>query len=651
MASLRQIALMKASPQVSRLPKRGSPHAGWPHWAALLLIVGQVAALRPAVGDAGDVNGGGAAEAGGRVSFPGWPIGTSNGRSWPRFGRFESLPSLACNVEGPLSRDGRRGGWMQPAGASAPRCVVRGNGTCGSPLAALTAVMTPCDLPEGDGICKIPRSVASWVNFSGQVWHAYETVVKRVSTIPLRSDADLGAMVYEAEVAGMLDLHRNTVRGSVARQTAAFDVVAVTRETSGVCLCRYCGTVAAVDTSAGGIYSHNDTHIAVPVVTVEPLNGGPLEVVLDSGDGILSLGRAVLANAAWLTPHPEWRYLAGTTVTLSVFPSRRPGDSVPTELALTQWRLLGADAKGTRSLTRWLQAIAFVFCAPPEASFLREARRLCADQYTADAESLNDVASSPDQLPWTDGSPAGYRGRRAVWGVSLGSGSFSNRNRTVLTNISSLDLPAKDRPCWLAGRHSREINPASHDEAVLARRIGSASILVPGRPRHGRVQKMQGLRDDDTAHGLWTMSQTYDKAVFGAELPADPAIAEEVAIIVVLLLVDLIAIVRELPQYPDQQQWGSMRLVMKILLSLFLMTELGWLAFCEAKGDAWRAAATRSVLETAPPGDSFYGLPVRRTETLFLIARTGYRHLVLLGVAFGVAVVYVIVPLAVVYAP
>lgn len=632
----------------SRAPKRGAQRAGLPRAAALLLFVGLVAAALPAVSGTRDVDADGAAHVSGRVPFPGGPNGTAHGDgSSPLLGRFDSLPSLACDTRGPLVRDKWRGVLIRAAGATTPVCVPHSSRTCHPPLSATVSEM-PCVAPEGDGdTCETPRSSVSSVNSTGRAWNMVETLA-RSTTFPLQDDAALGVMVHEMEVAGMLTLRRNTERGMVARQTGEFDVLAVSRETTAVCLCRHCGVVAAVDLAAGGIYAHNDTHIGVPVVTLEPLGGGQPEIVLDSDDRILSLGRAVLADAAWLTPYLPWQHLAGATVEMKVSPSARPGDSVPVSLKLPlRWRLHGDAAAGTRSPTRWLQAIAYVFCAPPASSFLLDARWLCADLYTEDSGSGRSKASPRlDGLPSTDGSPAWYRGRRVAWSINLDTGSRTNTRQTILSNIT-VDLLHPNRPCWLTSRLFREINPVSADEVSLAQRIGSATILVPGSLARSQVRKLRSLQGSDTAQVLWKYSHTYDRAVFGAELPADPVTNVELLVAVAVVVPGLAAVVHQLRQARKQWERGSMMLLYTFALGLVPMVDVGILVKREVAGAAWRAGAMRSQHETAPPRDSFFGLLVLSTETLFLIARKGYRPSLLWAVAAGIAATYVAVPVAV----
>ncbi|KAK1864233.1 hypothetical protein I4F81_006783 [Pyropia yezoensis] len=331
---------------------------------------------------------------GGVRPFPVWLNGTAAAVGGAAaVGRLDLLPSLACVTGAALRRGGgaratgggrRRGVWFRPPGASRRVWLQRGARVCEAPFEVATALEGLAAAAAGRGACVVPT------NGAGQRLAFSELLPGRVQLSTERYDSlsDAGAagtLLHERQVLRLLALQRTSASGGVVRRLGAFDVLAVTRETYGVCLDSLCNDVAAVASLEGVTFEPpNDTtaDAFVPVLSYPRRSGEP-GWVMDREVGLVSLGRAVLAHQGWLDGHPAWSDRMRLNVHLQVLPSGRPSDAVPPALReqLWFWSLQGyrqGYEDSSLPTTPWLQAIAFVLCEQPVRSFVSDAQRLCS---------------------------------------------------------------------------------------------------------------------------------------------------------------------------------------------------------------------------------------------------------------------------------
>lgn len=188
----------------------------------------------------------------------------------------------------------------------------------------------------------------------------------------LTSDVGNGGLAYEGEGARLLTL-RNTHGGYVLRQTAMFDVIAVTRETDGFCADADCDTTFAVDVMSGSEVEENCTHHFYPIASFRSPGFDSPQPVPALDECLLSLGRAAMTDPRWLLRDPAWRsHMAGQVfVLLNVKPSTQLSETRPDRLReWTGWSLTENPIFGELP-SPWLPAIAYVFCQPPASSFVR----------------------------------------------------------------------------------------------------------------------------------------------------------------------------------------------------------------------------------------------------------------------------------------
>lgn len=464
----------------------------------LLVLVGAAAAAAPAPPCGGaplraDASGGGTQRPPRLLPFPtpaaaDGAAADGGGASPPLRGRLDTLPALACNVRDPVAADGRRGVSFLAAAASAPRFVRRGNRTCDAPveLPEMPRQLDGLDdAATGGRTCatRNARFATQQLNDVGEL-QPDAGVWRRQRTDALGRDVTRGALAHEADVARLLTLQRNTLSGSVARQTGVYDVVAVTRSTAGYCAGPVCsGTgVMAVDVLGGVEYSQNATHVQYSLVTFVHANGTDGQVVSVRDRGLLSLGRAVMADGRWLARLPEWRSYFNVGMVLFAAASDRPSDAVPPGLESRVWDLRG-DGRGRRGgSTAWLQTIAYTFCQPPARSFVRDPERLCAGLTEppppARSGRRGNTPSVNGQPVPTATHPSSMVGRSAMW-YFLG---WPRAHAPRAADVRTWDDVLLERPCWLAGLGSRELNAGSPDEVGLARRLGRSALVVRMEP-------------------------------------------------------------------------------------------------------------------------------------------------------------------------
>lgn len=572
----------------------------------------------------------------------------------PGVTRFETLPSLSCH-RSPL---GSRDAWRQVPTCPLPRLWdSRDDCSCGDephpPWPSSAQTPSPGSTTNTLEFCEEAWSdntlSRDFVRPYGALWATewYEPVHA--------GSQDGGALVHEAEVVRFLTHRWNSLLGSVKRRRSVYDILAVERQTAGLCFGEFCDFVVAVIAAANeasSVAPNGGSIVDIPVMTYRD-GSRPPGVVLDWDVGLLSLGRAVLGQPGWLSSHPEWQQIKNLTLYLSVYSSGLRQHPVPPSLAGGRyWSLDPRDddpryvdpkhkyhvVNGTGS--HWLAAIAYVLCAPPATSFVCDAEWLCAGLSPSRASRQH---TSDEEEPPPRGQPRAGSGNAhsAFWSISSIETVFDR------PNVSSDDIAYS--PCWVAGRGDREINPRSSAERDLARRAGVASVRLPyvyvDRSRepsdlyghsilHG-VHRIDALLDD--------LSQTFDRRVFGEEPPDDPTSDAEALLAVIVVAPELVALIALLISTREWRRRDLCVLLFVFLSGCVALAGILSLAVREARADAWRGAGVRQRLEPLIPDPGFgQPVPVARSETLLLVARMGYRPVLLARLAIGLSVTYVV---------
>lgn len=585
-------------------------------------------------------------------------------RGVPAVGHFHSLPSLQCRlhpaaadrpspdstaVAGPMGRGST--GWMLRTNASAAATFIPyAAGTCASPLEGVRG--SPfCDTstgrqngavvpnvsfssPEstdGDGPAEFAWSGAAfhakatrWAIAKGPVGAAAKSLWYHPQ--PCADYPRQRGLVCEEEITRLLTLQRNHWFGEVRRQHGIFDIVAVSRASFGVALDVKATVVGAVDTVSAAAGPRDGDRIAV--VTYKTRDGHTRPVLVGEA-ALLSLGRGLLADPSWLGPH----FPGGLTslVSFSQAPRR----------VLTTWSLADTDIPATNS-SLWIQGVASTLCWPPAASFVMNGS-LCDG--VDDAQPSGQDQSRPGWLykaNYGDGSRGHF-----VGGAEVGARWIVEPPRRPLMargcppefdNLDDRMVPLQ--PIWLFGRGSRELHttmPGGEADLSLASRLSSCTYNRT-RPELLSRTPVTGILSESVSE----LSQRYNQDFFGKDPPADPVSELELTLAVFVVMPELAAVLllllqlRSSPTRPrgiNLRQGLSCALV--VLAGAAALVGVSHLDRVEHAGHAWRAASVR--LETRLPinrteeehmdRDTFgyRGRILTYTETLFLVARTGYR--------------------------
>lgn len=466
---------------------------------------------------------------------------------------------------------------------------------------------------------------------------------------------------YQADVARALALHRHSARGEVVRRTGVYDVLAVERVTRGICVDQMCTMVAAVNAVAGeGIRQGEERKVpkALPVVTLAERTGSgvtsPPVAVADTDEQLLTLGRQLLVDPGLFDGAAAWRDALNVTFHLSASPSGQPGDVLPKSLSPNSTMKLRAanttSGQSAKVHSYWLDAVAYVFCSPPVASFVRgDPKRLCGDR-----SSIGMAAASAGKIQRQKGfvteprpvqAPPSYAGRRAVWAVGHEEREYARYRPMV--NITARPLKLLGRPCQLPAGGGRNVDPRNPSESALATRLGVGTVEAPGK-RFSEYHAFWGeLLDFNTAGLLTALSQSYDRAVFGVPPPDDPATNVEVLLSVIVVVPELVALIATCI---TTRQWTRRDVAVLVFIfgsGLVSMAGIVALAARESSGAAWRAAALRNELMAGGSYLPFTSNPALRSVTLLLIARVGYRPRLLWAMATVMAASYVVVSVGV----
>ena len=479
-------------------------------------------------------------------------------------------------------------------------------------------------------------------------------------------------LLQEADVVRLLTLQRNSVSGAAHRYLGMYDVLALSRVTVGYCRMEDCtdfSAVPVIGTFASDYY--NATH--VPLLAHTDNRGRKVPVSMLDED-VLSLGRAVVADPTWLGRAADsWALRVGLTLDAGSHveqASHRPwnADALGELFNSTHsWDLSAKSAAASTTATaKWLQAVAYVWCAAPMSSFVRTDRdQLCGSM----RDHLKDISN---------GAPRTTIRHTARWAFdpdqrsdSLSGGGGGQPDQTLTRGPSDAPLPTcvfsvkqsasggppLVRPAWLVGRTAREINRASAAEVALARRLAPcahAAARAAGQKPHRRIKYSHvsayaGVRATASA-----ASQAYDRSMFGVEQPLEPATNSTLTLAIIVLLPELIALVVLLMTTTTWRKVDVVALGLVFLAGLISVAGIIFVAWHEVLGHHWRAASMRdelmvgvNILSDATVHRSLSGEPVYKVETLYVTARLGYRVALLVSLASVAVSAYVVLSLGI----
>jgi len=519
----------------------------------------------------------------------------------------------------------------------APVFIARGNGTCRAPVedaVALRSIRREAMDFAGDVLVDGRRAWGSGLRYEGGGDPSEIFAVKtNVEQLLSAGDDSGGSVFHEASIARLLTLQRNTIQGGLLRATGAYDVAAVFRVTSGLCLDWACQVVAAVDRTASSYKRFNETTNAISLVMFQTHANGSRSPVPMMDAGLLSLGRAVMADLSWQDPTGRGQEPLLSRLSLRVAPSSREGDVLPPML-----RNLTVVRAPSRS--RWAQVVAYVLCAPPVGSFVRDPQ-LCV--------GMPAPLSQPPDPSWFEGKQAfAYRSRRVTGRGRVASWMMYRAARGEANDAPTADPADLDpgttlirRPEWLAGLGSREVARDSPDEIALAKRISVKWVPHRYWPTHRAFAN----REPVSAKAI-ALSQDYDQTLFSTAPPDPPATDSELLLAVIVVAPELVALVVVLITTSTWRRRDLVVLAFVFGTGLVSMAGIWALLHREMRGAVWRAAGVRDTLTLAFPGEagaaSMVGEEVTRIETLFLTARTGYRVDLLRKITLGMSATYVV---------
>lgn len=602
---------------------------------------------------------------------------------------FHTLPSLQCRRHGSGSGDSSGGddrpsaargpGWVLVANASArPVFIPYAPGTCAAPLTDAFQLQYLANPGHTDKIFHT-SGASTHVDVGGDVRGEYEWAGNTLlswGALHARDRAAVGgevtadwfspqpcaqrtsgpsrpSLLCEEQLVRHLGQHRGSRVGRVDRWVGVYDVAVITRGTLGWALDPRAYVVASDDTvsaAAGG-----DT----PALVTYADGSGATRPVLVGEAGLLSLGRAALADPSWFGPSVPGGVHAVVKLQMtegSLVQPRKP------------WKLhaLNARVKGTS----WLADVAYALCLPPVESFVADAG-LCSGMprrpppppvsLSADGkqvtEQLNLAAGPFQTFGHSQSSAPSLTSVSVRWQVSPPSGPVA----PALPCNLPRDLKWYDKrrqPIWLLGRGEREVpragwsaNPA---EAELARRLGSCAYTDFRRDLTVQTKWPEALSDRAEA-----LSQQYSREVFHVHPPAAPPASDTDLILAGLVVVPeavalLLLLLQPAPPSDSATRAGRARhLTCAVLIvgaGLLSLLGVGFLDAQEHAGSSWRAAALRletriAANETEQASTSgqqidYTGRQVWHVESLIMVARPGYRPSVTRPLFIGMSVAY-----------
>lgn len=578
----------------------------------------------------------------------------------PPVGRFHALPSLQCRVHpttaGGASPDpnavhnpygGEGTGWAMNAKRTDAVIIPYGSGTCASPLNDVFQLAVAANFDQMALKWNISRDVEMppreadaggafmWVGNAFDARMSWRAMLGSVSEGRLRSHffrkldcaerPTQSALVCEDEIVRLLSLHRNQVAGGMQRQRGLYDVLTVERATDGVVIDSDGKVVAAVDRVSNAAGIGRSRHVAV--LLYETRNGDKRPVL--AGEAApLSLGRAVLADPSWLGRS------RGLELTASV--ELEVGRGENTEERVT-WSL--SPGTPTSNSSAWLQEVAKIMCTAPMSSFVVDGgycdgvkERLSADQRLPLLAGGSPVLAAQGL---SGGHFADWSETRLAWHIASSNESVTPAPCESLAN----DTPAL-QPNWLLGRGDREIHATSTAERELASNLSLCAF-------HGTRWDLTFANMEVDGVALTSrLSQEFRRDIFGVDPPADPA-SDASLLLAVLVVVPEAAVIVQLllrrhvppllrPRLRPRPRWywrEGASLAVAIAAGAVALVGVGFVDRQEQLGNAWRAAAVRHS-RRIPANQSehltsssvdYSGRIVYDSETLIVIARTGYR--------------------------
>lgn len=610
------------------------------------------------------------------IPFPSPPPGASPGR-------LHMLPALQCRLHptapGGVSPDpdavsdpyGRGGtGWLLRTSATASDVAIPyGAGTCATPLA---------DAAEFEFLAAPDEMNKQWyfsaspnVTTGGEVdaefeWAGYG-LQARQNFVALQTDkgssgvaaaeyyrpnpcASAGGhpgLVCADEVARMLTLHRHQRFGTLQRHRGLYDVLTVSRESNGVVLDEGGYVVAAQDrvsdVSGGGGF-------AIVMYTTRDNLTRP---VLVGEAALLSLGRAVMADPSWLgASFPGGVNASVRNVMLRYnFPLRD-----------VTWSL--RHDRETTNSSQWLSSMLSILCQAPSASFV------------VDSSLCEGV-----EQPLRSGQPSLHVGRRPVTDT-LGVGSAHHPEAPDVAArwiigapqqaMSAAACPSLDnvtyqstlplQPIWLLGQGSRELHatgPSADRDVALARHLWSCAYNDTRRD----LLSVQANAYHISAMTV-ELSQRYRRDLFRADPPEDPIPNGGLILSVLVVVPEAVAVLLLLLQRHGplhrmfRWRWRNVLTLGLILVAgAIALVGVGYLDRQEQSGHAWRAATVRvgtriHVNATEQKYErrssiNYRGRLTWHTESLIIVARTGYRPHVTRRLLVCSIIAYVLLAVAV----
>lgn len=579
----------------------------------------------------------------------------------PLVGRFHELPSLQCRVHPPAAGGaspdsnavrnpygGESTGWAMKVSRTADEVIIPyGSGTCDSPLndefqLAVVAnfeqmskkwsISRDAEMPPGEAVA---GGAFIWAGNAFDARMSWRAMLGSVSEGRLRSHffrkldcaarPTQSALVCEDEIVRLLSLHRNQVAGGMQRQRGLYDVLTVERATDGVVIDTAGKVVAAVDRVSNAAGTDKSGNISV--LLYETRNGDKRPVLAGEA-ALLSLGRAVLADPSRLGRFKQ--------LTLSASVELEVGRGENTEERMT-WSLSPGTA--TTNSSAWLQEVAKIMCTPPMASFVVDGGYCDGAKERLSADQRFPILAGGSPVPAAQGLSGGHFAdwseTRLAW---LIKSSKEAVNLTACESLSS-DISAW-QPIWLLGRGDREVHATGLAERELAGNLFSCAfngtrwdLTFPNMEVDGVALTSQ-------------LSQEYRRDIFGVDPPADPA-SDASLLLAVLVVVPEAAVIVQLllrrhfppplrPRLRPRPRWywrEGASLAVAIAAGAVALVGVGFVDRQEQLGHAWRAAAVRHS-RRIPANQSehltsmsvdYFGRIVYDSETLIVIARTGYR--------------------------
>ncbi|KAK1864521.1 hypothetical protein I4F81_007067 [Pyropia yezoensis] len=253
---------------------------------------------------------------------------------------------------------------------------------------------------------------------------------------------------------------------------------------------------------------------------------------------------------------------------------------------------------------------------------------------------------------WLGGAAAAAVGRGAdSWairaGLSLDAYSRVGLAGTPLVRRDPLGPPWRRNTVWdpADGGAAAAAGRAKWLQAVawvFCRPPADSFVLLP-RIKWTPISRLAAARD-----ATHTLSQRYDRSVWGAEPPAEPASDSDLVLAFIVVVPEGVALASLLLATRDWRRADGVAVVLTFVAGLVSTAGLVALTVEEAAGRAWRGASLREEFAATfpagvplpPMARPLTGVPLYRVETLFLAARLGYRVPLLTGLTAAVAGVY-----------